>query len=103
MNVTTLQAGQVITLDHRHIEGLLFVDNPRAESSVELRVALRDGRNFGFTVYTPAALTHIMAQTRNNSVVDPDMLIVNEVTLEAVIGALEKMLAAGIERFGLAL
>ncbi len=101
----TIEAGQIIPLEHRTLEAILFVDTPHtpAKSGVEIRVALRDGRTFGFTVYTPVSLTRIMNDSGQSSVVDVGMIIVNQITLDAVLDALERMLSSGIERFGLAL
>ncbi len=102
-NTFPIQAGEIIPVDHAQIEAILFVDTPResADHAVEIRVALRDGRNFAFTVYTPAALMHIMRESGQTSLVDTGMMLVSAVTLEAVRDALEKMLVLDIARFGL--
>lgn len=98
-----IQAGQIIPLDHRHIEAILFVDTPgTADRPVEVRAALRDGRTFAFTAYTPAALARVMRESRAQCVVDVGLLVVSAVTPDAVIEALERALVIGIERFGLA-
>lgn len=99
----TIQAEQIIMIDHPQIEALLFVDAPRdpADSVVEVRVALRDGRTFGFTAYTPDALVRLMRDSGQMSLIDAGMMIVREVSLDAVRDALDKMLYAGIEQFGL--
>ena len=105
LNSTPIRADQLIPVEHRQIEAILFVDAPSAERPVELRVALRDGRTFAFTAYTPAVLSAIMGDggARQLSVVEPGLLIVAQVTPAAVLDALDQMLIIGIDRFGLAL
>lgn len=105
LNTSAIQADQLVPVEHRQIEAILFVDAPSAVRPVELRVALRDGRAFAFTAYTPAALNAIMGDggARQLSVVDSGLLIVAQVSPAAVLDALDQMLVIGIERFGLAL
>jgi len=98
-----VQAGQMVSLNHRYIEAILFVDAPTATADrpVEIRVALRDGRTLVFTAYTPAALIRAMGSASQLSVVDAALMIVLRVTPDAIIDALDQMLVIGIERFGL--
>ncbi|MHB8626531.1 MAG: hypothetical protein ACYDBJ_07785 [Aggregatilineales bacterium] len=105
VNTAPIRADQIVPVEHRQIAAILFVDAPSADRPVELRVALRDGRAFAFTAYTPAALNRILGDngSRQLSVVDSGLLIVAQVTPAAIIDALDQMLAIGIERFGLAL
>ncbi len=95
-------ADAVISIPHRLIEAILFVTAPHdpTDAVTEFRVALRDGRTFALTAYTPAAITRLMAESGHASLVDPGLIIVRTITLAAVLDALEKALRLGIERFG---
>ena len=98
-----VEAGQIIPVEHSHVEAILFVDAPNttADRPVEIRVAMRDGRTLGFTAYTPAALVRTMGSASQLSVVDAALMVVMRVTPDAVIDALDQMIVIGIERFGL--
>jgi hypothetical protein len=105
VNTNPIHADQLVPVNHRLIEALLFVDAPSTDRPVEVRVALRDGRAFAFAAYTPAALSKIMGDNgaKQLSVVDSGLMIVSQVTTAAILDALNRMLVIGIERFGLAL
>ena len=105
VSTVPIKADQLIPVQHRQVEAILFVDRPSADRPVELRVALHDGRAFAFIAYTPTALNRIMGDsgTKQLSVVDSGLLIVAQVTPAAILDALDRMLAIGIERFGLPL
>lgn len=101
----SIQAGEVLPIEHRQIAALLFVEAPKAsaDAPVEIRVGLHDGRAFSFTVYTPAALLRLLSDSGQNSLVDVGMMVLRVITVEAVIEALDKMLVLNIERFGVAI
>ena len=105
VNSAPIQADTLIPVEHREIEAILFVDAPFADHPVELRVALRNGRTFAFTAYTPAVLGAIMGErgAKQLSVVEPGLVIVAQVTPAAILDALDRMLIIGIDRFGLPL
>ena len=98
-----VEAGQIVAVDHQHIEAILFVDAPNSvgDLPVEIRVAFRDGRNLAFTAFTPAALTRSMGSASQLSVVDAALMVVIRVTPDAILDALDQMLVIGIEHFGL--
>jgi hypothetical protein len=100
-----VEAGQIVSVDHPHIEAVLFVDAPNTAGDlpVEIRVAMRNGRTLAFTAYTPAALSRAMGSASQLSVVDAALMIVMRVTPDAIIDALDQMLVIGIERFGLSI
>lgn len=98
-----VEAGQMVAIDHPSIAAILFVDAPNAagDRPVEIRVALRDGRNLAFTVYTPAALSRAMGSASQLSVVDAALMVVLRATPDAIIDALDQMLLTGMAHFGL--
>jgi len=98
-----VEAGQIVPIDHQHIEAILFVDAPNANADrpIEIRVALRDGRTLAFTAYTPAALIRAMGSASQLSVVDAALMVVLRVTPDAILDAFDQMVVIGLDRFGL--
>lgn len=67
-------------------------------------VRLKDGRAFGFSANTPEGLRAQLNRSRALSLVGPGILVVSELTLEALFEALEEALSSaylyGLEHFG---
>jgi hypothetical protein len=73
------------------------IGNP-ADGNVDLMVELTNGQRFSFTAFTMANLTRLM-QGRL-SFVSPGLLVVVNLTDEALIDAVEDAIEQGIEQFG---
>jgi hypothetical protein len=67
-------------------------------------VTLRDGRCFGFSAHTPEHLRQSMDDEHELSFVTSGLVVVSEITVEAILDALEKCLDKGglygLEHFG---
>ncbi|MCY1074047.1 hypothetical protein [Archangium lansingense] len=69
------------------------------DDNIDLSVLLKDGRSFGFTVFSIRNLQRLIEGEL--SFVSPGMLVVSRLTDEAIIHAVRSAVALGIERFGI--
>ena len=67
-------------------------------------VTLKDGRGFGFSAYTPEYIRDYLTKERLISFVDSGIVIVSDISVEALLAGLEKSLEGestyGLEAFG---
>jgi hypothetical protein len=79
----------VISTDYRHYDFF---------------VTLKDGRGFGFSAYTPEYIRDYLTQERIISFVDSGIVIVSDISVDALLAALEECLEReylyGLEAFG---
>jgi len=82
------------------IASLLVADDLASPqgSSLDVMVRLRDGRRFGFTLFTLDHLRHQLDQAL--SFVSPGMLVVKHFSDEAILDAVRSAMRQGIDRFG---
>lgn len=62
----------------------------------DIFVRLKDGREFGFTVFTLINLQQLMAQTGNSAFISPGMLVVTRISPEVIVSAIEECLRLSI-------
>ncbi len=72
--------------------------------SCDFYIILKDGSCFGFSACTPEYLRDMMERSGTLSFVEAGLLLVSEMTLEAILTALEEALSSahyyGLEHFG---
>ena len=70
----------------------------------DLWITLKDGRVFGFQASTPEYLRYYMDRERELSFVSSGLIVVSEMSLEAILHAIEECLSKaeyyGLEHFG---
>lgn len=91
---------RTLLLNHATLRQLTVVGDvdDLADGNLDVWADLKDGRRFGFTVFTPRNVERLMARRR--SFVSPGMLLVRDLTDDAILDAVQEAAALGIEAFG---
>ena len=91
---------RTLDIEDERLASLTFycqVEEPE-DDNIDLGVRLKDGRSFGFTVFSLRNLQRLMEGEL--SFVSPGMLVVSRLTDEAILHAVRSAVALGIEQFG---
>lgn len=82
----------------KYVKALYVASSTFAENGNEdLFVQLKDGREFGFTVFALANVQQLMQQDDINAFVSPGMLIVTSVTWDSIFFAIEECLRLSVD------
>ena len=89
-----------LDLQHGPIASVLIADElaPTQGGSLDIVVRLRDGRRFGFTLFTLEHLRQRLDQAL--SFVTPGMLVVKQFSDEAILDAVRSAMRHDLERLG---
>jgi hypothetical protein len=91
---------RTLKVEHRGIRQVIVVTEPEArDDNIDVWADLADGRRFSFTIFTLGDLTRRLAGRR--AFVSPGMLIVAELSDDAIVEAVCDAALHGIEHFGI--
>lgn len=89
---------RTITGVHPKVRTVTLVGEADATENQDIWVECRDGRRFAFTLFTLRNLASLMEGRL--SFVSPGMLVVKDLSDEAIVEAVADAAELGIERFG---